>query len=346
MHCGANALPAQTPWDCGPGYGGGAWLPGTAVPGRLTGTLTIIRKRLLAKYVAMLLLLLGGCGANPADRAIDDRLPVFAGIPPLAYLVEQIGGEYVKVDVLVQPGQDPHTFESSPQQIFALGRAAIFFKVDMPFENVLLRKVLEGNPRLTVVDTTRGIKKRPMETPCRDQSAGDDHDHEAEAGEPDPHVWLSPPLLMTEAENIAAGLCQVDPTHKRAYQRNLAVLVKRLKAVHQRIEKMLTPYRGRSFYVFHPGFGYFADAYGLKQEAVEAGGHAPAPKQLQVLIEKAHADRVTTIFVQPQFSPQSGQVAAETLGGKVVPINGLGKNVIEDIEDIAVKVETAMKTSS
>ena len=40
---------------------------------------------------------------------------------------------------------------------------------------------------------------------------------------------------------------------------------------------MLAPYRGHSFYVFHPGFGYFADAYGLRQEAVEAGGHSPTP---------------------------------------------------------------------
>ena len=50
-------------------------------------------------------------------------------------------GEHVKVDVLVQPGQDPHTFEPTPQQVLALGRAAIFFKIDMPFESVLLEKV-------------------------------------------------------------------------------------------------------------------------------------------------------------------------------------------------------------
>ena len=84
-----------------------------------------------------------------------------AGVPPLAYLVEQIGAEHVKVDVLVQPGQDPHTFEPTPQQIVALAHAAVFFKIDMPFETVLLEKVREGNPRLRIVDATRGVKKRP-----------------------------------------------------------------------------------------------------------------------------------------------------------------------------------------
>ena len=84
---------------------------------------------------------------------------MFAGIPPLAYLVEQIGGEHVKVDVLVQPGQDPHTFEPTPQQVVALGRAAVFFKIDMPFEAVLLEKVREGNRRLAVVDATQGHRE-------------------------------------------------------------------------------------------------------------------------------------------------------------------------------------------
>ena len=108
---------------------------------------------------------------------------------------------------------------------------------------------------------------------------------------------------------------------------------------------MLAPYRGRSFYVFHPGFGYFADAYGLKQEAVEAGGRSPTPKQLRALIEKAQADGVKTIFVQPQYAPQSAQVVAEAIGGKVVAINGLGKDVIADIEDIASRsIEESIRT--
>ena len=104
---------------------------------------------------------------------------------------------------------------------------------------------------------------------------------------------------------------------------------------------MLAPYRGRSFYVFHPGFGYFADAYGLKQEAVEAGGRSPTPKQLRALIEEARADGVQDDLRSAAVCPAEHQVVAEAIGGKVVAINGLGKDVIADIEDIAQKIETA-----
>ena len=293
----------------------------------------------------LVVLLLAGCGSTLTDHATKGRLLVFAGVPPLAYLVEQIGGEHVKVDVLVQPGQDPHTFEPTPQQILAFGSAAIFFKIDMPFESVLLEKVQEGNRRLMVVDTTAGITKRMMDAPCCETTVGG-HTSIERGGEPDPHVWLSPPLLKILAQNIAAALCRADPAHQADYTRNLAALLGRLDALHQRIKRMLAPYRGRSFYVFHPGFGYFADAYGLKQDAVEAGGRSPTPKQLRALIAEARADGVKTIFVQPQYAPQSAQVVAEAIGGKVVAINGLGKDAIADIEDIARKIESALKESS
>lgn len=294
--------------------------------------------------IAGLVIVLAGCGVRRSDRPTDRRLPVFTGIPPLAYLTEQIGGEHVKVDALVQPGQDPHTFEPGPQQVLALGRAAIFFEVDMPFERVLLAKVRESNPRLTVVDATQGITKRMMDAPCCEGAAN--HDHHADGGEPDPHVWLSPPLLKIQAQNIAAALCKADPTHASDYQQNLAALLGRLDALHRCVEKMLAPHRGQVFYVFHPGFGYFADTYGLHEEPIESGGRSPTLKQLHALVEKAQADGIKAIFVQPQYAPQAAEAVADAIGGKLVPINGLGKNVVDDIEDIAMKVEAALKEST
>jgi zinc transport system substrate-binding protein len=301
---------------------------------RMDHTCVDNRTRLAGGLVAIAMLLAIGCSRGVEVQSTDGRLPVVVGIPPLQYLVEQIGGQHVKVDVLVRPGQDPHTFQPSPQQVVALGRAAVFFKIDMPFEAVLLEKVQEGNQRLVVVDATHGIKKRPLDETSHDTA------------ELDPHVWLSPPLLKIMADNVAAGLCQADPAHKQQYRRNLTELVDRLDTLHKQVGRRLAPYRGRSFYIFHPGFAYFADAYGLKEQAVQVGGQQPTPKQLLALIEKARAQRVKTVFVQPEFDPKSVQVVADALGGRVVTINGLGENVIADIEDIAMKMEKAMLESS
>jgi zinc transport system substrate-binding protein len=292
--------------------------------------------------VGIILFFAIGCGPAAEKNPADGRLAVFVGIPPLRYLVEQIGGKHVKVDVLVQPGQDPHTFTPGPQQAVALGGAAVFFQVGMPFETAVLDKVREGNRRLVIVDTTEGIKKLPLVGPCCEESG---HDHHAvnEAEELDPHVWLSPPLLKTMAANIAEGLCRADPSHTTDYRRNFLSLDRRLDVLHRQVGRKLAPYRGRSFYVFHPGFAYFADAYGLKEAAIQLGGQMPTGKHLLALIEKARAEGVKTVFVQPEFDPQSARAVAEALGGHVVQINGLGENVIADIKDIATKIESAMR---
>ena len=288
--------------------------------------------------------LLAGCRPGDSGSNNDGRLPVSAGVPPVAFLAEQIGGQYVTVGTLVRPGQDPHTFDPTPQEVMALRRAAVFFKAGLPFENTVAAKTAEVNPRLVIVDAAAGVKRRAIDEPP--ESAGGnagDAGHEPIEGEPDPHVWLSPPLLKTLAANVAAGLCRADPAHAETYRRNLNDLRGRIDALHERLGRMLAPYRGRSFVVFHPGFAYFADAYGLREEAIQAGGHEPTPKQLLALIRRAKAQGIKTVFVQPEYDRRTAEEFAQRIGGKVVPMNGLAQDVLADLEDIGLKVRKSFE---
>jgi zinc transport system substrate-binding protein len=281
------------------------------------------------------------------------QVNVFAGVPPLGYLVERVGGPHVHVDVLVQPGQDPHVFEPMPRQVMALGKAALYFKVGMPFEERLLERMAEHRG-LTVIDTARGIRKRMIAEACCEDGHRDEHEHAHEEpmgrqvgdalcrGEPDPHVWLSPPLAKTLAANVAEALCRADPPHAVDYHKNLAELDAELDALHARIARALAPYRGHSFYVFHPAFGYFGDAYGLKQESVEIEGKSPLPRQLRHLVQRARADGVKIIFLQPQFDQRSAEAVAAAIGGAVLPLDDLAKDLVKNLDDVARKVAAAL----
>jgi len=281
------------------------------------------------------LLLLGAIGEGVWERAevAAEPLSVFVGIPPQAYLVERVGREHVLVNVLVQPGQDPHTFEPTPKQLLSLARAKLLFKTGMPFEDRLLEKIRGLHRRLVVVDTAAGIKGPMM--------AADDHGHHA--ARPDPHVWLSPPLLKIQAANIAAALVRADPLHADDYRKNLAAVWSDIERTHARIGRMLKPYKGRSFYVFHPAFGCFGDAYGLKQRAVEAEGKIPTPKQLRLLVNSAVAEGVKVVFVQPQFDQGNARAVARAIGGTVVPIDPLAKDLLRNLEEMSAKIERAFK---
>jgi zinc transport system substrate-binding protein len=275
----------------------------------------------------------------PAAEPIE----VFAGIPPAAYLVERIGGDRLHVDVFIQPGQDPHTFEPAPRQIQALGKAKLFFKSGMPFENQLLGKILAAHPRLIVVDAAEGIQKRRIsgQRDAGDARQDDEHSHGDSPDGLDPHVWLSPPLVKIMAANVASALEKIDPGDDAFFKTNLAQLHRELDAVDGKIRRELKPYAGKSFYVFHPAFGYFADCYHLRQEAIEAEGRQPSPKQLRNLVQKAKSEGSRVIFVQPQFDPHSARTVADAIGGRIVPINDMEKDIPANLQDIADKIERA-----
>ncbi len=309
--------------------------------------------------VVLALAVAGGCGGGrndaPASPSATETIGVFVTIPPLAGLVERVGGEHVTAHVLVPPGRSSHTFEPTPGQIVELGRSRLYCTIGLPLEERIGRffESAEGAESekskrngLRVVDISTGVKRRRL--------AGD-HDYEHAAGDTvyeralghgegaDPHIWLSPPLIKILARNLSATLSEIDPARARDYAANLAALISDIDQVHARLTAVLAPYGGRSFYVFHPAFGYFGDAYGLRQEAIEAEGKSPSAREITRLVERARAENVRIIFVQPQFDPKGARAVAASIGGAVVPLDPLARDVLENLQTMAVQVERALK---
>ncbi|MAS95559.1 MAG: hypothetical protein CMO55_20350 [Verrucomicrobiales bacterium] len=125
---------------------------------------------------------------------------------------------------------------------------------------------------------------------------------------------------------------------KAKAQKNSESLVKSITDTDKELAKTLAPLRGEAFYVYHGAFGYFADAYGLKQIPVEINGRSPEPKRLTALIKQAQSDEVKVIFVQPQFDQTSARSLADSIGGSVVSIDPLAKDPVQNLRDIAAKI--------
>jgi zinc transport system substrate-binding protein len=265
---------------------------------------------------------------------------VFVSIAPQEYFVERIGGERVNVQALVKPGSSPATYSPSPKQVVELGKASLYFRIGVPFEMAFLPKISGAYPDLKVVDTSEGIDLRTMETSPHDHE-GDSHHHEA--GAKDPHIWLNPRLVKVQARTIAAALIQADPAGKAVYEANLAGFLADLDVLDAHLTDALAPLCGKTFMVFHPAWGYFADAYGLKQVSVEVEGKDPSAQQLTRIVERARTDRVQAIFVQPQFSTASARAIADAIGGVVVPIDPLARSYIENLEAAASQISAALK---
>jgi len=267
------------------------------------------------------------------SAGVSGQVEISVSIPPQKWLCEQLGGKYLKINLLIDKGQEPHGFEPSPRQIQSLSRSKVYFTTGMEFEQEIVRRLQTGAPKLQIADTSKNIEKIPM-----------DHDgHEHSAREVlDPHVWLSPPNLKSMAAVMAKSLVAMDPENQKVYENNLSDLNTRLDTLDRKVAKELDDFQGASFFVFHPAFGYFANRYHLEQVAVEMGGKAPTPRQLLSLIKKARADGVKVIFVQPQFDPRSAEKIAVAISGKVVALDPLAENSVDNIQIMAVKIAEAL----
>ena len=109
------------------------------------------------------------------------------------------------------------------------------------------------------------------------------------------------------------------------------------------LKKIFEHKAGLRFMVFHPSWGYFAHAYGLKQLPIEVEGKAPKPAQLIALIEHAREKGIHVVFVQPQFSAKSARLVAREIAGQVVFADPLAPDWMANLREVAARFEAALK---
>lgn len=289
---------------------------------------------------------------------------VFVTIAPQKYFVDRVSGGKANVSVMVEPGANPHAYEPRPRQMAALAGAQLYFTIGDSFDQTWLARIVGANPGITVVHTAEGIEKIPMV---------DGHDHEGEAhghkhdkkahghkdakhehdgeahghdhGTLDPHIWLDPALVKIQVAHIRDGLSRVDPDNAREYAANAEAFMRELDELDAELRIILSvlPEDRRTFLVFHPSWGYFATAYGLKQASIEVEGKEPSPRDMARIIAMGRESGARVVFVQPQFSEKSAAVIAKQIGATVVPLDPLAADWSENLRKAAHAFVDALK---
>ena len=288
------------------------------------------------------LALAGGAIAGPA--AADIR--VVASIKPVHSLVSAVMAGVGEPRLLMRGKASPHTFTMRPSDAVALQEANVVFLIDEAMETTLARAIdaLAGKARVVALADAKGLIRLPLREggafeadPEHDQDK-DDKDHAREAagghhdhGEFDMHVWLDPVNAWTMGRAIADTLSQADPGNAAKYKANARALLPRLDALTAQISAALAPVRGKPFVVFHDGYRYFEDRFGLNAvgSMVVSPGRSPGAKRLRQLRAKIRALGVACVFAEPQFDKRIVNVVVE--GTKVRPgaVDPLGA-AIED----------------
>ncbi|AFZ42756.1 periplasmic solute binding protein [Halothece sp. PCC 7418] len=278
-------------------------------------------------------------------EAVTEKLEITVSILPQKYFVERIGGNTVDVNVMVQPGASPATYEPKPQQMKALSDAEAYLRMRVPFEKAWMDRIESANSEMKIVDLTQGIDRQPI---AQHHHHGE-HDHAHHHGEEeekavnlDPHIWLSPALVKQQAQTIYNTLVALNPDAANTYQENLDALISDIETLDQNIEATLADLDQRTFMVFHPSWGYFARDYDLEMIPIEVGGTEPSAAELSQFVKQAKAEKISVIFVQPQFGVQSANAIAQSVNAEVLEIDPLAENWLENMQSVTDVFETAL----
>lgn len=290
----------------------------------------IFRHALITIIAVVLVMTVAAC-STPAPAPVNDRTGVAVTILPQREFVASVGGDKVDITVMIPPGASPHTYEVTPAQMVQLSKAKAYFKVGSPieFELAWLDKLLAQNKDMLVVDCSKGINLIQSDDP--DEPGAD------------PHIWTSPNNVKTMVQNICAGLAQVDPRNRQYYEQNRDLYMQKLDELDAEIGASLGDTGNRTFIVYHPAWGYFAHDYDLRQLGIEQEGKEPQAAYMARLINQARLQNIKVIFVSPEFDSRSAEAIAHEIGGRVVIIDPLAGDYLDNMRNVALAFKEALK---
>lgn len=299
-------------------------------------------KRTHIKIIFAFVILLLSSGALFAE---NEKLKVFVSILPQKYFAEKLLANNGEVNVLIGAGMSPHTYEPLPQQMSKLSRADMFFTVGIPFEKVIIGRLKNLCPNLVIVQTDENIEKIKMAGHHHHEEPHEHHHEEAHKHEMglDPHFWLDPIRTITMAENMAKAITAKRPDLADSIKANFESIKSEMNQLDTELTQKLFSFKGKTMLVFHPAFGYFANRYGMVQKAVEIEGKEPAPRQLAELIRNCRAEGIKVIFVQKQFPLATAETISRSIGGRVVAIDPLAEDYVNNLKAMAEAVADSAK---
>ncbi len=292
------------------------------------------RKTLLYSLLPVLafsMLSVQGCGTSEKEQTV-----VSVSIEPLKYFVDHLTGNALEVNVMVPAGASHGTYSPTTSQMQKLSESALYLRIgSLGYEQAFISRLNEINPTMRSIDLLDGIeliRGEPIDH--------GDHVHE---GGIDPHIWMSPKVMLSRLEVIRTHLTEVFPHLQSTIDANYLALHSEVERMHQQMEQLTGELTQRRFLIFHPALTYLARDYGLEQVSIEFEGKEPAPARLAQLIRDARAINIPVIFIQEEYDVRNAEIIAAETGAAVEPISTLSYNWMETMQNLMVTLEEHLK---
>jgi ABC-type Zn uptake system ZnuABC Zn-binding protein ZnuA len=249
-------------------------------------------------------------------------LQVVATTSIIGDVVAQVGGSAIELTTLMGPGQDPHSYQPTPQDMAAVAEAHAIFVNGWDLEEALAHD-LEGIAQdAAIVPISAGIEPLALGAHQReDRETGGSHEESEEhahAGA-DPHVWFSIQNVNQWAENVEHVLSDLDPAHAATFERNATAYQAELEGLEAYVKGQMAgiPAERRFLVTNHDSLGYLARDHGLTVLGTVLPAAStvaePSASDLAALIEEMEKRGICTLFAETTVSSKLAETVAAEL---------------------------------
>lgn len=232
---------------------------------------------------------------------------------------------------VIPPGKSPANYAPSPKELEKLSVSSIYFTIGVAAEqSSILPKLKDINSNIEIVDMADEVKKIYPEG-------------EFSPGQRDPHIWLSPKRAAIMVEVVARELSDIDTENGDIYLKNAQIYIEKLKKLDKEMESSFDKLDNRTFIIYHPSLGYFADDYGLNMVSVQSEGKDATPDNLQKIIDTANMQNIKAVFYQAEIDSRQSKAIADEINGKAVQIAPLAPDYINNLKKIAAEIISSNK---
>ena len=268
---------------------------------------------------------------KPFSAGAQSKPTVVVTIAPQAAFVREVAGDRVNIVTVLPPGANHETYSPPPQDMAQMSNAALYLALGLPPERAnILPKLAEMNRNMKIID----VQKEVAQSYTPRFFAPDDQD---------PHIWLSPKRAILMVQLTARELSLLDPANREFYATNAQQYVGQIEAAEREARELLSPMANRTFIVYHPAFGYFADDYNLTMVALEEEGKEADPRRMREVIDMAREKGIKIIFYQEDIDGRQSRTFAEELGGRAEKISPMATNYVDNIRRMARSFAEGLK---
>ena len=249
--------------------------------------------------------------------------------PVLQDLVQQIGGDSVRVECLLPAGIRAPDFEPTPESAHRLGAAQLFVVNGAGYEPWLEDLLKQSSYDGPVLVATQGLALLGLDGQWHEPT--DDAPVNSAQGDLDPYAWHDPQNVVHYVANINGALTSLLPARAGAFRIRAAAYTRELQALQAYAQAQLgsIPRDRRRLATSLQAFRYFAATYGLQIVPIPglAAGQELRPAVLEHMLTGIARLHVPAVFFESTANARTVKRIADETQTKVVTTlytDGLG----------------------